>query len=416
MQALNRPATLPVAIGAGGVAAYFFCLVWPLQSLNTFELIFSPAFGAAVRKWQMLGFAAFVAGVALLVLSVRPQVRLNWPGIAVLAAVVAWLGSSTIWSIAPSASLEFAALTCITIGCCSAFWLLPERVSRMVCGAAMFAIVVAVAWLFVKLPIRARTVGFVQANLLAHLAFAAIVLGYLSNKSLRLPAMIFGVGLLSFSQGRTVLVSTIIFFGFYHLVVARVRDSRSYWNTVLGLSAAVLFIALFGPALVTFASELSSSLLGIHDEARLSGSGFSGRTRIWESAFSLIDGRELIGYGFRTRGNSYILASDINAHSGILNAMLDVGVIGVLLLGVAYFGAILATIGAFAGPRCDQDRVAASFLVAMGPILVVEPNYLNFAHPTSFLLMLALSNPLVRRVSETSAAASRALPASPVEA
>lgn len=389
-----------MAIGAVAVAAYFFCLVWPLQGLNTFELIFSPAFGEAVRRWQMLGFAMFVGGISLLVLTFRPPVSLNWPGIAFLGIVIIWLGSSTLWSINPGATLQFTALTCVVIACCAAYWLLPERVSQFVAGASLIAIAIAVAWLFVRLPLRPRTVGFVQANLLAHLAFAGIVLGYLASSRLRIPALIFGISLLLFSQGRTVFLSVILFLIFYHLILNRVHDARSYWNTVLGLSAAAAFFAILGPALINIVTDFSSTLFGIQDEERLSGSGFSGRSRIWESAFSLIDGRELTGYGYRTRGNTYILASDINAHSGVLNAMLDVGVIGVLLLGTAYVAAIFATIAAFAGPRCDQDRVIASFLIAMGPILFVEPNYLNFAHPTSFLLMMALSNPLVRRHAE----------------
>jgi O-antigen ligase len=397
MEASNRSTTLPLAIGATAVAAYFFCLVWPLQGLVTFELLFSPSFGEAVRRWQMFGLVSFVGGISLLVLALRPPIHVNWPGIAFLAVVVSWLGASTLWSINPGATLQFTALTGVMFACCAAFWLLPERASRVVAGASLLAIVIAVAWLFVRLPPRLRTVGFVQANLLAHLAFAAVVLGYLADRRFRLPALVFGISLLLYSQGRTVLLGFVIFIIIYHFVLDRVRDPRSYWNMVLGLTAAATFFAILGPALITIVTEFLSTLLGVQDEERLSGSGFSGRSRIWESALNLIDGRELTGYGFRTRGNSYIFASDINAHSGVLNAMLDVGVIGVLLLAAAYLGAIFTIIAAYAGPRCDQDRVAASFLIAMGPILFVEPNYLNFAHPTSFLLMLALSNPLVCR-------------------
>lgn len=203
------------------------------------------------------------------------------------------------------------------------------------------------------------------------------------------------MGLLTFAQSRAVFISAVAFLALYYTVLPMIKSSRTLINATALIIGTNLFLALLAGPAVELASDLSTRVLGVEDTARTTGS-FSGRSEHWYNGFQVIEGRELIGYGFRTRGSLRVSEAglSINAHSGLLNAALDVGLTGLLLFLATYTITIWKTANIWGRYRQSMDKCAVAFLLCMIPVLVVEPNYLNFAASSNFLLLIFLARPI----------------------
>lgn len=74
----------------------------------------------------------------------------------------------------------------------------------------------------------------------------------------------------------------------------------------------------------------------------------TGRTDIWQSIIRLIQERPLLGYGYRSiwldpNGPPVSIKTDsgfrpVESHNGILELGLDLGIVGILLFSISFFG------------------------------------------------------------------------------
>mgnify|MGYP003637982052 CR=1 FL=1 len=231
--------------------------------------------------------------------------------------------------------------------------------------------------------------------MIGHIGFTVFTLGYIAKKFLKIIGIVSGIALIAFAESRAVFVGLIVFSICYHFVLPFARDRKATAFIAVWSFLLLAILLVFSDSIIELVGRWTSFLLGVTDASRNT-SDFTGRTDHWNTGIALIEGRELQGYGFRTRGSSRLSEAglSVNAHSGILNAILDVGVIGTILLFTTFVSTILSLISRWVMTRDSLDRIAVSYLVAMFPVLALEPNYLNFASSSHFLMLLFLTRPL----------------------
>jgi O-antigen ligase len=380
----------PAVLLALGLSAYFACLMLPLSAYTNWQSYLSPAVMAQTRKYQLVGMTALL-GSTLLAAGLRGWRvgwRVSWPETLLCGLTMTWLLFSSLWSIDATSSASYAVLFGLIALTTALFWR-TDATARLASQAATVTILLGLSYLAVRLHLKPRTFGNITPNLLGHFGFAAMVLACLTRSKLAPLAMLIGAALIAFAQARTVMIGAALFLLLYYVALPAIRSRRALVVAASIGGGGMAFPAAFGSSLVDLATSVTSSLLGVTDEARLGGSGFSGRSNKWQAAVDLIQDHELQGWGFRTRGGQVGGLSDaLNGHSGLLNAALDIGLIGLLLFLALYGLSAWAQLRRWVDERDDTDKLGAAFLISMLPILAIEPNYLNFAHPTNFLFLL----------------------------
>lgn len=85
----------------------------------------------------------------------------------------------------------------------------------------------------------------------------------------------------------------------------------------------------------------------------------------------------------------------------MINAALDVGIIGAFLFIAWYLASLYRCFET--SKRYDRRSLAvcAAFLIANVPLLMIEPNYISFGHPSAFALLLSLFSPIALRSERT---------------
>ena len=373
-----------------------FALIYPEKINTDWYASFSASVVAELRRWQIIGVISFTTIVFVNFFGSKKNIKFDISLYVPWVLLCLFCASSTIWSIDPVNTAIYSGVLVVLLLSSSAFWLSPDRMQSWAFLAGAVAISAGIGYLSTVLPTTPRSLGGITANLMGHFGFAVIILAFWSGRAFRLPGLIFGIALISYSQARTVLGATAIFLFIYYLVTPNLKDRKSLAVTSSILGGSIILMALIGPIVITFTARLLSSALGVTDTSRLEGSGFTGRGALWSNALTVLQGHELTGFGFRTRGWTLatVEVNTANGHSGILNALLDLGIIGTMLFIVVYCLSIIKLAIIMVDTRLDRFRVSTAFLISYFLILSVEPNYLNFAHPTSFLMLLALCSPL----------------------
>ncbi|WP_203290889.1 O-antigen ligase family protein [Maricaulis parjimensis] len=390
------------------LAAYFLLIMLPLSALARYADTFR--YSQVSTRFQIIGVVLFVGLGVLGSLKRFRRARLDTNYLLLWSGFCLWCLLSVTWSADPQKTLIYTILFAVIMTASALYWTRSPDVIRREMTQACLVILVLLAVLAVLLPIRARTFGWITPNLLAHFALVVMVFASTLTSRIRLAFFALALIVIGFTQSRTILISLFIFWCSLWLVVPFLRRVRNVTvPALLGLFVLLAGVMSFEP-LVEIAQDVSSRALGVSDEGRLSGSGFTGRSDHWSNGLRLLQERELTGYGFRTRTEKSLIEGNVfsNAHSGAINLALDVGLLGLALYALIFVYTLVAYARRVALGRDGLDAAMFSFLLCYAPIFVSEPNYLSFAHPTSFLLILAFGGIFFHRQNTGPASLARA--------
>ena len=280
----------------------------------------------------------------------------------------------------------------------------PEAAFRpiiLLTGAAL-AIIPAM------LPMQPRTFGQIPPNVLGHTGLVLLVLAQPFGWRFRIILSAAALGLIGYAQARTVLGAAMIFLAIYWIVAPQLKSANSLIVAAIVGALVLLGGLAAGPLLVKRTSAGLSQAMRVQSSLRGADSGFTGRAQLWSNGFDLLHGSETVGYGFRTRsvqGDATDVArvgAALNSHSGALNALLDMGVLGGLVYTIAYLGTAVTCLMRWAFQRDVTDRLAGSLILGWVPALFVEPNYLNFAAPSAALVTICFARAVVSPQSNVS--------------
>ena len=264
--------------------------------------------------------------------------------------------------------------------------------------------------LFITLDFTGRTIGWIPPNNVGKIAFCMLVFGSFLKNPWRTISMLFALGVLLLVSSRGMLLSS-VFFIYIRAMVLHQGFRIFIWSLSIGIAALsiVLFVEILSGGRINFISFIDS-LFFIYDSDRGIGSGFTGRTLYWSQGTQLFFDNPLIGYGFRTRGASGLPDGlTLNAHSGWINMLLDIGVIGTSFI-IAII-VISASNGYKIASRArkNSQRTRAqlgggifTFFCVIPIFWIFEPNYLNFGmiDIVPFFLLSAISGTLSNRDSD----------------
>ena len=160
------------------------------------------------------------------------------------------------------------------------------------------------------------------------------------GQMLRVLYLFLGLLVILMTQSRTGWAATIVYLGFVFGLRLLSRFSR---RDLIPLAAAT--VALAGAAVVATVKYFSILLLLFNRSGN-----FSGRSQIWAAVLTSMLKRPLTGFGFDAfwsvlhgEASSVFLATGwvvTSAHSGFLNTGLELGAIGILLVGVTFVKAL----------------------------------------------------------------------------
>ena len=387
-------------IPAFGLPIYMALMLIPLAELRFFEY---QSTYSAPRLFQIGSVFFFILlSVYSVFLKSKSYRRIEFTSSIPLILLFIYILASSSISINPLQSFIYAIVTVIFISGCFYFWLVNQKTVYLSFGLAALSVIISLVYLAFELPIRERTLGWISPNLIGHLGFFLIVCSAFNKPKILLPIAVIGIILIIFSESRTVFVSSIIFLATFLIISNVIKNFKQAALLVITFILLAPIFLMLASSIVEIGTEVSTALLGVDDASRTSGTGLSGRSTYWANATQVISERPLFGYGFRTRETLALSAGpSVNAHSGLLNLLLDLGVIGGLLYFYVYVSSIIRSLVIFYQNRSYQSIhrttsvVSISFLVSYVPILLVEPNYMNLSHPTSMLLLLFISYSLL---------------------
>lgn len=312
-----------------------------------------------------------------------------------------YTGILAFWSISPVTSMLFTILHLGVFGCFVVMWQRPEAVERFLplLGFAVFA---ALVMLGIHLGFRQRTFGFMPPNDIAKLAMVGSVFCAFGHKRTRLVGMLIDLAFILVTQSRGTLIAFGIFWG---LLWFTGRFGVMKLTVLLGGTGVACMVLISDQILSDgrFFGGLLDSIFLLDDAERGLGSGLTGRLDHWIVASQIISDNLLFGHGLRTRGPftiDPISSPDFNAHSGYLNMILDIGLVGsCILLGLIIVNMVrrLREIWHGEGNERWRNQIAFSFLVAALFIWALEPIYINLGAPFSLVMLLQLASPLQAR-------------------
>ncbi|MBJ6989203.1 O-antigen ligase family protein [Devosia sp. MC521] len=297
--------------------------------------------------------------------------------------------------------VDSALFSCIHLAVFSAMVRLWRSGRDMERHLALFSVGIFafIAVLYVVLGVRLRSLGFIPPNDLAKLAFVAMAFGMFGRRRTRIATTLLGVGVILFCQSRGTLVASALFFA---LLLFSTR------NLVLkvGLLSAMAFAASFiflidhmlrGPLW----AWIEQRVLLLDDLTRGTESGLTGRTEYWERAIDLFWRNPVVGYGLRTRETTFTTNEvALNAHSGFINMLLDVGIIGSALLLPALLICVykgLRTPNLSSASTNDfvawRPKIGPAFIGASFVLFAIEPVYINIGTQLSVAVLLFLAAP-----------------------
>ncbi len=337
------------------------------------------------RIWQIV--AAVIASIMAMVYIRHVRAVAWWP----MALFVGLATISTVWSEDGYDTLLRALVLGVYLTGLIGF-LNTSDSSRSI-PLAVLVIAAGMAILAILLGPSARTFGGITPNLIGHFAFTAMVLLSMMNR-LKWWALAIILGLLFYTQARTVLIASATFLLFRYAVFPAADAAKSRLLP-LGIAAlGMAFVIVLAPVIMSIIPDVSE-LLGITSQSRLDGS-LTGRTAYWTAGLDVFEQTPLLGYGFDTRGTlDTEWGARMNAHSGMVNLLLDLGVIGATLFTLWFLSALWRSVAVMEG---ETAKTNAAALFGFVPMLVSEPNYISLYHPSSYLLLLCLCLPSVRRL------------------
>jgi exopolysaccharide production protein ExoQ len=306
-------------------------------------------------------------------------VRLTWPPHMIcLLAYVAFAAASVLWAFRPEASLVRFSQQMMLLSSIILPGMLAARTTDPMRGVFLCCAVGAILNIYFVIDSSPSIDGsydgyFLGKNALGE--FSGIALMLALHETFR-PGLrrVFGIIiagiailLLLWSQSKTALGLALICPLFAGIMLAVRKATR--------ISPAIVLLSIL------LCYEVASSVSGFN-MSRVSyilygDPTFTGRTVIWDFAFSEIARRPLLGWGYQSfwlvgsDAPSVVEASGFvrampNAHNGYYDTMLDLGYVGYGFLMVF----ILATLHAI-GRVADRDRGRAWFVLAVALYIII---------------------------------------------
>lgn len=375
------------------LGVWFASYIIPFQAADHWDPLVVVGNFPEMRKWQYFGLGQFILLGFLYRFTEdrtpRNVLPIGFPSL-LWGGLVAWCGASCLWSIDPSASFKFLSALILCLYSCLTFWHLPRHVIARSANFSCFAICASLCYLALILGFRERTLGYITANHLGSFGLVMVAISQLARRPFRQVFAVLGTCVMLYTQSRTLLVSAMLFLMTYATIGTLIRSRRSlYVVATCTVFAFPLGILVLPPALEWFAQASADAFGTVKERAD---SSMTGRTDWWDAGLRLLEGHEFLGYGYRTRrGLETWEGIYRNAHSGILNACLDIGLIGCGLYLITFLATLWKCLDDWAERRDPIDRVVASYLIGIVPSLIIEPNYLSFSGSVGLMLLFACS-------------------------
>lgn len=246
----------------------------------------------------------------------------------------------------------------------------------------------------------------IGANLFGIVAFVSLV-GIISGhvfgnqryKVLRITFLICVVAMLVAAHSRLIFLTVIL--ATYYFISKKIQETE--FNSTLGLisrfslfiaSLFTLYLSLSSPAVQSAFASFFTRGQDTHGLTTL-----TGRTTVWNEALEFGNQRPLVGFGFYS-GHRYALgsvSSVIRSHNNLDNtwieAYIDVGLIGVLLLVLVLVGALI---------RFERQTAPYRRLTILVWMVIVSNSFYNpgITMPSSTLIFFAYFMSVCRKSAD----------------
>ena len=293
---------------------------------------------------------------------------------------------STIWSINPyitfinSILLLFFFLSFLKIKNIIGYDLLFPLVPLIILSTIIASIIIN--------GFEGRFIGGNQPNIIGQFAFFGIFFSFfLKKNSLRYVFNISFIIIIILVNSRIYLLSTGLFFITNFFIKNNFK--KNIFFTLLSIYLIFCFLFIFTSQFEKL-YEILAEYLKIFDEARGLDSNFTGRIDYWLLGIELFKEKMFLGYGFRTRTN--ITTDDlqsISAHSGLINLLVDTGLLGFIPFLISIFKSIIQ--------KADNLKIRYNhYIISIFPslilILTFEPVHFYLGLPFNLFLILTIIN------------------------
>ncbi len=393
-QARPPPQVTPLSFA---LSAWLVGIAFPFVFIRTWADLVAYASSNLGLLFQAGAFVIFVTFIVYSTIyerrpsrPVRDFFALSLPGLW----VALWCLISSFWSLDPAGTILYSMALFAAFICSILFWQSPKMSapsSFYIAGIALSGFLIL---LLALNGFNGRTIGWVHPNNIGKIAFAIVVLGSLASSRPVYALQAFGVAIMLLVSSRGLLLATSVFL----LIQALLFPPRSLISLLGALVPVPLFagLVLFLEPARTWIYDFIDRVLAISDASRGIGSGFTGRTTYWQEGLSLALERPILGYGFRTRGDhDFREAFSINAHSGFINIVLDIGIVGLASIFLMIALSLATSAHMYRNGSGAVRSLGGSglcFFPALAIVWTFEPNYFNFGLTDFPIVVLLLTS------------------------
>jgi hypothetical protein len=353
-------------------------------------------FGTALLAHLTLGIPAWIAAPF--------QMMTTWAG-GLIIAFCCWMLVLSPLSVVGPTSLIYAGATLVAAIMLWLFWASNYRVLQRSLVAACW---VQFGWWMVLLAKHRQPLGFgnnigdINRNITGTAALAALICGlFAPNRYLRWAALAFAVFFCVIVTSRGSMVAMAIF-GIVYIALYRGVLRAAAAGGMLGFLVLIFILAV--PAV---REKVSEKVFHIHDKSRGIGSGFTGRTEMWQQGIEWFWKKPVLGYGFRSTSHGRGVGFG-GVHSAYIKIFLEAGIIGAfLILGAVVIEAYRRMRIAFRlrllRPQdlpdiniADSLRlnvITCATLCLILTMWVYDQYYINLGSPISVVFFLLLMSP-----------------------
>lgn len=312
---------------------------------------------------------------------------------------------ASIGSISPFRSIAYCMVGASMVWAAIKYWqLFPHKAFSTIRLIAPMILILLTSMILL-LGIEGRFIGGNLPNNIGKICYVLLCTGMLWRSSWKYLFMVTAVALTVLLSSRSSLSAMLAFGLAYQLIGMASTRLRSFKRSVVMMALGAVILVPSSALLIN--TPIVRSALSLDSRDRGFGSGLTGRTDYWNIGSKLISEKPIFGWGFRTRlsGTDAIETRNFeiqSAHSGVINLIVDNGVVGFLLMGLGYVGGILFYIREYVKLNVDDAmstpawreerslllRVLISYLIGFIPYWFIEPNYLNFGTVDFPLTML----------------------------
>jgi O-antigen ligase len=391
------------------LSAYLFSLLfgfWFTSDWGTSQELRGEGFD--IKRYFFFGFG--VALLAHLTLGVQTwiegpfQMLSTWVGRLLTAFCALMLLLSPISRVGFTSGLFAVA----TWGTALMLWLFWESNYRVLQRCLVFACWLQFAWWLVLLKKHGQPFGFgygigdINRNVTGTAVLAAMICGLFAvNRYLRWAAVAAAVVFIVLVTSRGSMVALATFAIVYYALNFGVPKLVAH-GSIAGVAA--LLVILIVPRLHYLVFE---KVFQVHDAGRGIGSGFTGRTEMWQQGLAAFWKNPVLGYGFRC--TSYAGSGDYGGvHSAFIKVFVEAGMIGgFLIIGAMVVETIrrlrislqlrklqpgdMPGINLAESFRINSIACATMFLTFT--IWVYDQYYINLGSPISVIFFLMLMAP-----------------------